>query len=137
MGILDLLSELPIFFSSIDDRDRKKKKSVLKTLSFLLFIVGVIWLIRELQIIKELENPFLFINLSGVASLVIAVLLVLVLFIIRVLNSITPTDFVLIVLAVSINLVCATSYLNRKSDYKLMKNSSAVVTEEYLTPNKV
>ncbi|WP_162056167.1 hypothetical protein [Pontibacter pamirensis] len=137
MGILDLLSELPIFLSSVDDRDRKKKKSVVKTLSFLLFTVGIIWLIRELQIIKELENPFLFISLSGVACLIIAVLLVLLLFKIRVLNSITPTDFVLIVLAFSLNLVCVTGYLNRKSDYKLMKNSSAVVTEEYLTPNKV
>jgi hypothetical protein len=69
--------------------------------------------------------------------MVIAVLLVLVLFMIRVLDSVTPTDFVLIVLAVSLNLVCATSYLNTNSDYKLMKNSSAVMTEEYLTPNKV
>ncbi len=137
MGILDLLSELPIFLSSFDDRARKKKKSILKTFSVLLCIVGAFWLIIELQTIKELVNPLLFLILSGMVSLVIALLLVLVLYIIRVLNSITPTDFVLIVLALSLNLVCITSYLNRKSDYKLMERVSAVVGEEYLTPNKV
>ncbi|MBX0331740.1 hypothetical protein K3G39_00665 [Pontibacter sp. HSC-14F20] len=131
MGILDLFSELPIFISSVDDRDRKKKKSIVRTLSVLLFIVGLIWLIGELHIIRELADPFLFISLSVVASLIIAVLLVFVFFMLRVLDSVTPTDFVLIVLAVSLNLVCATSYLNWKSDYKLMKNSSVIVTEEY------
>jgi len=137
MGFLDLLSELPIFLSSVDDRDRKKKKSVLKTLSVLLFIVGAFWLLLELAVIKELVNPILFISLGILASLVIAVLFVLALFFIRVLNSITPTDFVLFVLAMALILFCTTGYLNRKTDYRLMKKSSAVVTEEYLTPNKV
>jgi vacuolar-type H+-ATPase subunit I/STV1 len=137
MGILDLLSELPIFLSSVDDRDRKKKKSILKTLSVLLIFVGAFWLIIELAVIKELVNPILFISLGALASLVIAILLVLALFFIRVLNSLTLTDFILFVLALSLNLFCTTSYLNRKADYKLMKKSSAAVTEEYLTPNKV
>jgi preprotein translocase subunit SecY len=136
MGILDLLSELPIFLSSVDDRDRKKKKSILKTLSVLLIFIGAFWLILELAVIKELVNPILFVSLGALVSLVIAILLVLALFFIRVLNSLTLTDFILFVLAVSLNLFCTTSYLNRKADYKLMKKS-AVVTEEYLTPNKV
>ncbi|WP_460923012.1 hypothetical protein [Pontibacter brevis] len=138
MGLLDLLSELPILLSSDgDERNRKKKKSVLKIFSTILSTVGAIWLIRELPNINDLVNPFMFISLSGLASLTVAVLFILVLFMIRLLNSITPTDFVLIVLAVSINLFCAISYMNRKSDYKLMKTSSAEVTEEYLTTNKV
>lgn len=136
MGILDLLSELPIFLSSVDDRDRKKKKSILKTLSVLLIFIGAFWLILELAVIKELVNPILFVSLGALASLVIAILLVFALFFIRVLNSLTLTDFILFVLAVSLNLFCTTSSLNRKADYKLMKKS-AVVTEEYLTPNKV
>ncbi|MFC6998799.1 hypothetical protein [Rufibacter roseus] len=137
MGLLDLLSELPIFLSSVsDERNRKKKNSLIRTFSILLFIVGTIWLVRELPIIKDLVNPVMFISLSGLASLVLAILLIIGLFNLGLLNSISPTDFALIVLAVSLNLFCITSYFNKESGYKLMKISSANVSEKYLTPNK-
>jgi hypothetical protein len=134
MGLFDHLTELLIFPSGVDERV-KRKRSIFKTLSIILLITSVIWLVYELPFIQSLTKPYMFISIF--VSLGISIILIFALFIIRVFKSIMPTDFLLIILSVSLNLVCATSYLNRQTNYKFMKKISLNKAEEYRISLKI
>jgi hypothetical protein len=118
MEIPELILEILSFPSSSAGKSREGKKSRAQVLAFMLLVSGTLWLLLEVHTIRRLTSPVTFVALSLLACIAGAVLLVVLLFRLKLVGPFRPADFLLVILTLSLNLVCATSYLNRKTDYR-------------------
>ncbi|RNI30204.1 hypothetical protein EFA69_11945 [Rufibacter immobilis] len=97
-------------------------------ISIMLLLSGVVWLVREVPFIQALSRPNLFVGVAATVGLLLAGVIIFLLFRLQIVYSITRTLLFLLVVSLSLQLFCLTSFLNRNTGYQLMTTQTRAQT---------
>ena len=121
IDLLELISEIILFPSSSDKEKNGRKRPLAQWFLVTFLIVGIIWIILEIQELKNFESPYIFVSILLIVSVLFSLFTMYGLFTLQIFLAATKEDFFIVLLCLMLNFAALTCFLNRQTGYPLMK----------------
>ena len=121
MELLELIAEILFFPSSSDKNKHGRKHPSAQWFLVTFLIVGIIWIILEIQELKNFESPHIFASILLIVSVLVSFFTMYGLFTLQIFFAATKEDFYIVLLCLTLNFGALTCFVNRHTGYPLMK----------------